>query len=161
DRARQGEPLSASRGPLPEWPSATMIAAAVRSGAVSAVEVTEAHLRAIAAHDGRLGAFLHVCGDEALGQARAVDEARARGAGLGAIALGTDTGGSIRQPASLCGCVGMRPTYGRVSRYGVVAYASSLDQVGPLARTVEDCALALEVIAGFDPRDATSIGSPG
>ncbi len=70
--------------------------------------------------------------------------------------LGTDTGGSIRQPASLCGCVGIKPTYGRVSRYGVIAYGSSLDQVGPLARTVEDCALMLENIAGHDPRDTTS-----
>ncbi len=70
--------------------------------------------------------------------------------------LGTDTGGSIRQPAALCGCVGIKPTYGRVSRYGVIAYGSSLDQVGPLARTVEDCAIMLEVIAGHDPRDTTS-----
>ncbi|MCR5813823.1 MAG: Asp-tRNA(Asn)/Glu-tRNA(Gln) amidotransferase subunit GatA [Desulfovibrio sp.] len=70
--------------------------------------------------------------------------------------LGTDTGGSIRQPAALCGCVGMKPTYGRVSRYGVIAYGSSLDQVGPLARSVSDCARVLGVIAGHDPRDATS-----
>jgi aspartyl-tRNA(Asn)/glutamyl-tRNA(Gln) amidotransferase subunit A len=71
-------------------------------------------------------------------------------------ALGTDTGGSIRLPASFCGVVGMKPTYGRVSRYGVIAYASSLDQVGPLARTVDDAALLLECIAGADPRDATT-----
>ena len=70
--------------------------------------------------------------------------------------LGTDTGGSIRQPAALCGCVGMKPTYGRVSRYGVIAYGSSLDQVGPLARSVADCARVLGVIAGHDHRDATS-----
>ena len=66
-------------------------------------------------------------------------------------ALGTDTGGSIRQPAALTSIVGLKPTYGRVSRYGVIAFASSLDQVGPMARTVADCAALLQVIAGHDP----------
>ncbi|HLG20014.1 MAG TPA: Asp-tRNA(Asn)/Glu-tRNA(Gln) amidotransferase subunit GatA [Bdellovibrionota bacterium] len=75
-------------------------------------------------------------------------------------ALGTDTGGSIRQPAALCGIVGMKPTYGRVSRYGIVAFASSLDQVGPMAKRVEDCALLLETIGGHDPLDSTSAQVP-
>jgi aspartyl-tRNA(Asn)/glutamyl-tRNA(Gln) amidotransferase subunit A len=86
--------------------------------------------------------------------------AAAVAAGLTPAATGTDTGGSIRQPAALCGITGLKPTYGRVSRWGMIAFASSLDQGGPLARSAEDCALLLAAMAGFDPKDSTSVDLP-
>lgn len=96
----------------------------------------------------------HIPGGSSGGSAAAV------AGGLAPIATGTDTGGSIRQPAAMCNLTGLKPTYGRVSRWGMVAYGSSLDQAGPMAQTAEDCALLLQAMAGFDPLDSTSVDHP-
>ncbi len=97
----------------------------------------------------------HVAGGSSGGSAAAV------AAGLAPIATGTDTGGSIRQPSAFCGLTGIKPSYGRVSRYGMIAYASSLDQAGPMGKTAEDCALLLSAMSSHDPRDSTSLADSG
>ena len=97
----------------------------------------------------------HVSGGSSGGSAAAV------AAGLAPIATGTDTGGSIRQPSAFCGLTGIKPSYGRVSRYGMIAYASSLDQAGPMGKTAEDCALLLSAMSSHDPRDSTSLADSG
>ncbi|MEP3588583.1 MAG: amidase, partial [Marinobacter sp.] len=103
------------------------------------------------------GAVTNPWGDKRVPGGSSGGSAAAVAARLVPAATGTDTGGSIRQPAALCGITGLKPTYGRVSRYGMIAFASSLDQGGPMTRTAEDAALMMNVMAGFDPKDSTCI----
>ena len=107
------------------------------------------------------GAVLNPWNPECVAGGSSGGSAAAVAAGLAPIATGTDTGGSIRQPAALCGLTGIKPSYGRVSRYGMIAYASSLDQAGPIGKTAEDCALLLTAMSFHDPRDSTSLADSG
>jgi aspartyl-tRNA(Asn)/glutamyl-tRNA(Gln) amidotransferase subunit A len=159
-----GEPVTAGSRILSGYVSPTTATAVARLLAADAVIVGKTNLDEFAMGSSCENSAFQVTrnpwhldmvpGGSSGGSAAAV------AAGAVPLALGSDTGGSIRQPAALCGVVGFKPSYGRVSRYGLVAFGSSLDQIGPLARTVRDAALALEVIGGADPRDATAARVP-
>jgi aspartyl-tRNA(Asn)/glutamyl-tRNA(Gln) amidotransferase subunit A len=164
DHARSGLPSSAGSRMLAGYRSpfdATVVARLAAAGAVTIGKLNCDEFAMGSANENSAFGAVHnpwdrtrVPGGSSGGSAAAV------AAGLLPAATGTDTGGSIRQPASFCGITGIKPTYGVCSRYGMVAFASSLDQAGPMARSAEDCAMLLSAMSGFDPRDATSVQRP-
>ena len=135
----------------------------IKAKEITSVEAVQAVLEQIRKTEPAVHAYVSYDEESALKRAeevqKQIDDGTLTGplAGECFMALGSDTGGSIRQPASFCGITGMKPTYGTISRYGLIAYGSSLDQIGPMAKDVSDCAALLETVASYDKKDSTSI----